>query len=208
MGCVNFDSFEASQNKRLPTYLDPPKNLEIQDGDILMSRANTRQILGLAALAIKPRRRLLLCDKLYRFRALTGRSKARFLIYAIRCKATREQIEVRTNGASDSMQNISQGVVKNLWIALPPIDEQQAIAAFISDHTASISEAITRARQELDLIREYRTRLIADVVTGKFDVRGIAVPDDDDDADDDRHHDAVDIDDDATVGVEDADGDD
>ena len=37
--------------------------------------------------------------------------------------------------------------------------------------TAGIDAAITRARRQIELLREYRTRLIADVVTGKLDVR-------------------------------------
>ena len=40
--------------------------------------------------------------------------------------------------------------------------------------TAAIDDAITRARRQIELLREYRTRLIADVVTGKLDVRDAA----------------------------------
>lgn len=40
----------------------------------------------------------------------------------------------------------------------------------------SLNEAISRAFCEIDLLREYRTRLIADVVTGKLDVRGVELP--------------------------------
>ena len=40
--------------------------------------------------------------------------------------------------------------------------------------TAGIDAAITRARRRIELLREYRTRLIADVVTGKLDVRETA----------------------------------
>jgi len=52
-----------------------------------------------------------------------------------------------------------------------PLEEQEAIAGFLDQATVSISMAIDRARREVDLLREYRTRLIADVVTGKLDVR-------------------------------------
>lgn len=56
-------------------------------------------------------------------------------------------------------------------IALPPISEQTAIVAYIDKATAAIDIAIDRARREIELLDEYRTRLIADVVTGKVDVR-------------------------------------
>ena len=60
-------------------------------------------------------------------------------------------------------------------IALPPISEQTAIVAYIDKATAAIDAAIDRARREIELLGEYRTRLIADVVTGKVDVREAVV---------------------------------
>jgi type I restriction enzyme, S subunit len=64
--------------------------------------------------------------------------------------------------------------VLNLWMPIPPGQEQDAITAAIADSTADIDTAITRANREIDLLDEYRTRLIADVVTGKLDVRKVA----------------------------------
>ena len=58
-------------------------------------------------------------------------------------------------------------------IALPE-SEQEAIVAFIHRETADLNTAATRLQCEVDLLREYRTRLIADVVTGKLDVREAA----------------------------------
>ena len=56
----------------------------------------------------------------------------------------------------------------------PSVDEQAAIVACIRRETEAFEKGIQYAQREIDLIREYRTRLIADVVTGKVDVRGIA----------------------------------
>ena len=57
-----------------------------------------------------------------------------------------------------------------------PLKEQKAIAEFLDSTAASIDTPINRARVELELLREYRTRLIADVVTGKLDVCGVKLP--------------------------------
>jgi type I restriction enzyme S subunit len=59
---------------------------------------------------------------------------------------------------------------------LPPVEEQASIVSYIEHETATIDYAITRTNHEIDLIREYRARLISDVVTGQVDVRHIAVP--------------------------------
>jgi len=85
--------------------------------------------------------------------------------------------EQHMSGAA-GQQRIPSDFVKNYSIGLPPIDEQRDIFAHIRDKSAEIGQAITRAQREIDLIQEYRTRLIADVVTGKIDVRGVTVPND------------------------------
>jgi type I restriction enzyme S subunit len=54
--------------------------------------------------------------------------------------------------------------------------EQQAIVANIERETATIDYTISRAQHEIELMREYRTRLISDVVTGQVDVCGIDLP--------------------------------
>jgi type I restriction enzyme S subunit len=59
-------------------------------------------------------------------------------------------------------------------IPLPPAGEQQEIVRQIEQSTADLNSTIERAEREIFLLREYRTRLIADVVTGKLDVREAA----------------------------------
>jgi len=54
---------------------------------------------------------------------------------------------------------------------IPPEDERAEILIAVKERTASLNTAISRLEREIDLLREYRTRLIADVVTGKLDVR-------------------------------------
>lgn len=59
-------------------------------------------------------------------------------------------------------------------IPVPTIAEQLAIIERLEDSTAAVTRGIDRAHREISLLREYRTRLIADVVTGKLDVREAA----------------------------------
>ena len=68
----------------------------------------------------------------------------------------------------------------NFRLFLPPVSEQAAIVEHLERSTASIDTAIGCAHRQIDLLREYRERLINDVVTGKLDVRearGAAAPD-------------------------------
>lgn len=59
----------------------------------------------------------------------------------------------------------------DIFVAHPPVAEQRAIVDAIERDGRAFDEAIAAAEREIALIREYRTRLIADVVTGKLDVR-------------------------------------
>ena len=61
--------------------------------------------------------------------------------------------------------------IQNLAVLFPPYAEQCQIAENVSVQTADIDVATSRTKREIELIREYRTRLITDVVTGKIDVR-------------------------------------
>ncbi len=64
--------------------------------------------------------------------------------------------------------------VMNLWLPVPLPQEQAAIARYLDKTAAIIDDGVAPARSEIYLLREYRTRLIADVVTGKLDVRQAA----------------------------------
>jgi hypothetical protein len=59
---------------------------------------------------------------------------------------------------------------------LPGIEEQKAVLDSVNENTRELDALLGRAEAEIRLIREYRTRLISDVVTGKIDVRHLAPP--------------------------------
>ena len=71
-------------------------------------------------------------------------------------------------------QNLSWEDFKYLPCVVPPLPEQTAIVEYLDQATADIDTTISRAEREIELLNEYRTRLIADVVTGKLDVRDAA----------------------------------
>ena len=64
--------------------------------------------------------------------------------------------------------------LRRMWICHPPLTEQREVVAVMAEQTTSLDAAISRLEREVELLREYRTRLVADVVTGKLDVREAA----------------------------------
>ena len=91
----------------------------------------------------------------------------------------------RTSAYMAEVDKYSRGIVKDrnrlYWEDFkqmpslrPPLYEQTDIVAYLDKTTAYIDTAISHARRQIELLQEYRTRLIADVVTGKIDVREAA----------------------------------
>ena len=111
------------------------------------------------------------------FAVLTPNSdvEPEFLSFLIQSDAIVSSVTANSIGVT--YPAISETRLAAFHLALPPArSEQRAIIEQVRLETASLNEAVRRAQREIDLIREYRTRLIADVVTGKLDVRGVELP--------------------------------
>ena len=81
---------------------------------------------------------------------------------------------LRLVSTGSTYEAVSTGDVGGQVVVTPPLTEQAAIVAHLDKLTFDIDAAIAHTRREIELLEEYRTRLIADVVTGKLDVREAA----------------------------------
>lgn len=82
--------------------------------------------------------------------------------------------KIRSTGVRASRLRLYPEAFFKILIVIPPIEEQRLIVDAVVIETGSLNIAIARIEREIDLLREYRTRLVADVVTGKLDVREAA----------------------------------
>jgi type I restriction enzyme S subunit len=171
VGCMNSGIFDESECKALPPELAPLPEFEIRVGDILMSRSNTVELVGMTGIVHKTQGRILLCDKLYRLGIRRDRLDPEFAVFLLRSSASRSQIEPAASGASSSMRNISAAIVRDLIFAFPPLAEQSAIAARLKALWGRIDNSQMRIRDGISRLQEYRTALISAAVTGQIDVR-------------------------------------
>ena len=170
VGCVNHGSFNEDENKLLPLSLKPKLEYQIKEGDILISRANSLELVGSAACVMNLTRNLILCDKLYRVNLYSKVVDKLFFINLFKTKIARRQIEIEANGASPSMQNIGQDVIKNMIIPLCTLKEQREIGDFIETQSAKIDQAISLQKKQIQKLKEYKATLIDSAVTGKIKV--------------------------------------
>jgi type I restriction enzyme, S subunit len=66
--------------------------------------------------------------------------------------------------------NISQGIIAKLLIAIPPLEEQKAIANYLDENTKKIDAIVTNINKQIEALKEFRKVLITDVVTGRIKV--------------------------------------
>ena len=100
------------------------------------------------------------------------KADAEFVAAELRGPVGRRSVELYVKGAAQPGLNLEH--VRVFLLPIPSLEEQRRIAAFIDVETRPLQTTTTRAVREIELLREYRTRLIADVVTGKLDVRTVA----------------------------------
>ena len=174
VGCVNGGIFNPEENKALPLDLTPLPELGISAGDLLISRANTRELVGSAAVASADHHNLMLCDKLYRLRLDPDLCLPAFLSLFLGTERARGQIELAATGASSSMLNISQSTILEMCLALPPIAEQQDLLQSIEESATQLDQLVKEAVLSIGLLRERRSALISAAVTGQIDVRSLA----------------------------------
>jgi len=167
--------FRATENKALPPEVEPERDLEVRAGDLLVSHAPTRKNC-FASVCIVPevRPRLLLCDKLYRL-IPSPDTDPRFLAYALSTSDARRHIEADATGTSDSMQNISQGTIRELRVIAPLSRRAQSdIADRLDRSLGQLAVLAESTERHVALLAERRQALITAAVTGQIEIPGVA----------------------------------
>ena len=113
-----------------------------------------------------------------------GSALNEYLLYVLFVVSSVGWLDAINNKAT--IAHFTREKLATLPIPLPPLPEQRAIVEHLERETARIDAAIERARRQAALVEEYRTRLVADVVTGKIDVReaSASLPDEAEDDED------------------------
>jgi type I restriction enzyme S subunit len=110
---------------------------------------------------------------LHRVRSLDSHSDhPRFFFYQMQLAAGRGVFSA--DGNENTIAHLTCEKLRRHRFAFPPFAEQKAVADWLDEELRQFQIAITHLDHEITLLREYRTRLVADVVTGKLDVREAA----------------------------------
>ena len=92
------------------------------------------------------------------------------------CTSVMFQKQVRDNWSFGTQPNIGMGVLENLRLPLPEIEEQRAIVDTLDAYWSKVLQVKCNLKKQIEELQSLKTRIIADTVTGKIDVRGIEIP--------------------------------
>lgn len=128
----------------------------IKKGDFLFSRANTIELIGACVLVNKIGKTLMLSDKILRFTFSKDVSKE-YVLYYLRSRKGRKQIESLSTGNQDSMRNIGQEKIRQIEFPYCPIKEQNSIVQEIESRLSvadKMEESITQSLQQAEALRQ------------------------------------------------------
>lgn len=126
LGAISYGVFNPEENK---AFLGDPasvRKVEVEPGDLLFSRKNTKELVGATAVAYESPPLLLLPDLIFRLNIDRERVDAEYLHALLRSPRTRPAVVALASGSASSMSNISKARLVELPIELPPIDLQHA----------------------------------------------------------------------------------
>ena len=144
----------------------------LKQDDILITKdSEVWDDIGVPALVTESADDLLCGYHLALLRPFKGTSGA-YLARALNSRSVAYQFHLAANGVTRF--GLTYVGIQSVRIPFPPLTEQITIVEYLNKVTADIDAAISNAYRQIELVEEYRTKLIADVVTGKLDVREAA----------------------------------
>lgn len=174
LSAVKRGNFVHDQHKALPEGIAPRPELEVKPNDVILTRANTPELVGDACVVTGEANRLVFSDLMYRLEPDPERLSAEYLCLWLLAPQARAQIEADARGSSLSMVKISHRFIRRWILPLPPLHQQKQIVGRIAAENTRTDALITEAERAITLLSERRAALISAAVTGKIDVRGAA----------------------------------
>jgi type I restriction enzyme, S subunit len=166
VSAVTWGFFDASQSKTLPDSYLPPEKTQICKGDLLISRANTLELVGAVALVESQPRELYLSDKILRL-VVDAASKS-WIMWFLRSPQGRRQIEAYASGNQLSMRNISQEALRRIQLPFPDPKTRVERIEGLEAAFASINRVDAEAMRARALLERLESAILAKAFRGEL----------------------------------------
>lgn len=162
VSAVRPEGFVSAENKQVENLRLVDPRFEVADGDLLMTRANTPELVGAACYVLGTQRRLLLCDKTLRLRP-KPEALSQFLWLWLQTPVARRHVDAHATGTSAGMKNISQAAIRSLPLHMPSLAEQERLIRPI----VALSDHIQAMKATSDKLRKLKSGLSATLLSLK-----------------------------------------
>lgn len=166
VSAVTWGRFNPEAAKTLPSTFSPPTRTLIRDGDLLISRANTLELVGAVALVADAPGNLYLSDKVLRLE-MPDEHK-RWLMWFLRSPEGRAAIEARATGNQLSMRNLSQDALRAIEVPWPEASVRQDLVSRIEATFAEIERLVIEASVARRLLDQLDGAMLAKAFRGEL----------------------------------------
>ncbi len=156
VSAVSWDKFQPDEAKSIEAGYAPKESHKVRKGDLIISRANTIELVGAVVLVDKHYPNRLLSDKTLRLiLSKENEIKPEYLLQILKLQEARSHIEDNATGTSDSMRNISQKTINKIPIPKAGLGKQQELIQLFDnceEHISKAEESLNDMLEELSTI--------------------------------------------------------
>lgn len=167
VSAVTWGEFNEEESKTCTAEEQWNENVQIHEGDFLFSRANTLQLVGNCVIVKSISRRLMLSDKILRFK-FDKCIVPDYVLHFTRSNLYRNQIEQLASGNQDGMRNVSQKNMKLVEFPIPKLEEQKEIVRVLDSLLAEERQAKEAAEEVLERIDLIKKAILARAFRGEL----------------------------------------
>jgi type I restriction enzyme S subunit len=160
--------FKKDKVKFTSAKTDPTRHYWVRNGDLLISRSNTPELVGHVAVASGIECPTIYPDLIMKMMPAPEKADTQFVYYQLRNPILREIITGRATGANPTMKKINKNSVQTLPISLPPLPEQRAIVKKLDALSAETRRLESGYRRQLTALTELKQSLLAAAFSGNL----------------------------------------
>lgn len=159
VSAVTSGEYKPDESKSFDQTEEFPAHYIVREGDLLISRANTSELVGAVAYVWKTKGKEMLPDKLWRFIWPEERTiEPLFMLHLARSRYFREQLIQRATGSSGSMKNIGKAKMLEIPIPFPPIDLQRTFSRIAMRSRLASESSVASMKQAETLFSSLQQR--------------------------------------------------
>ena len=160
--------FRAGKIKFTSAKADPCRHYWVKNGDFLITRSNTPELVGHVAIAAELTEPTIYPDLIMKMTPAPDCILTEFLYYQMQTPSLRREITGRAQGANPTMKKISKGAVQSLPITVPPISRQKEIVAQLAALATETQRLKSIFKRKLTAMEELKKSILQKAFAGEL----------------------------------------